>query len=53
MNGPAAAAIPAMPAQVPIALARSSRANEDWMIARAPGATSAAATPCSTRNATS
>ena len=41
--------MPDMPAQVPIADARSSERNDPWMIASAPGATIAAATPCSTR----
>ena len=52
-NGPTAAAIPETPAQVPMAAARSSRRKLPWMIASAPGASSAAATPCSTRKATS
>ncbi len=53
MNGPMAAAMPDMPAQVPIALGRSSSRKDAWMMASAPGATSAPAIPCSTRNSTS
>ncbi len=36
-NGPMATAMPASPAQVPIAAGRSALRNDAWMIARAPG----------------
>ncbi len=45
--------MPDMPAQVPIAPARSSWRKDDWMIDRAPGVSNAAATPWRMRNATS
>ena len=45
-----ATAMPAAPAQVPIAAGRSALRNDAWMIARAPGASRAAAAPWSTRN---
>ncbi len=53
ISGPIAPAIPPRPDHAPIALGRSSRTNDDWMIASAPGVSSAPPTPCSTRAATS
>ena len=53
MKGPAAVVTPETPAQVPIAHGRSRGWKEPWMIARAPGVSSAAPQPCSTRARTS
>ncbi len=52
-SGPTAPAIPPSPDHAPIARARSARTNDDWMIASAPGVSSAPPMPCSTRAATS
>ena len=50
-NGPMAVATPPSPDQAPMALARSSLANDAWMIARLPGTSSAAPAPCTARAA--
>ena len=50
-NGPIAVATPPSPDQAPMALERSSGANDAWRIARLPGVSSAAPTPCSARAA--
>ena len=52
-NGPIAVATPPSPDQAPIARARSSGANDAWIIARLPGVSSAPPTPCSARAAIS
>ena len=52
-SGPSASAIADTPAQVPIALPRSSGGNALEMIERVPGIMNAAPTPCTAREATS
>lgn len=52
-KGPIAVAMPETPAQVPIARALSSGRKLDWMIASAPGVSSAAPMPWTTRPTTS
>ena len=52
-NGPIAVATPPSPDHAPIARARSSGAKDAWIIARLPGVSSAAPTPCSARAAIS
>ena len=52
-NGPIAVATPPRPDHAPIARARSCAANVAWIIARLPGVSSAAPTPCSARAAMS
>src|ERR1700677_4544586 len=52
-KGPAAVAIPPSPDHAPIALDRSSGANEACRIARLPGVSSAPPTPCRARAAIS
>ncbi len=50
-KGPRAAAIPVSPDHAPMADARSSGTKQDSMMARLPGVSSAAPTPCRTRAA--